>query len=152
MDPSMMKKMRRRPMASVQQLPVFKREIIEKISPAGFEVLLADARLISEGKVDGDHRYYGSSMFTLDLSRPGPRIRTAGDPATAERMVELLKKDRKLKRRLEERGLEEASRIAGQALEDPVAELRMSIQGARVLLDVDVEGQVASAAKGGAGS
>ena len=131
---------RRRPMAEVRQLPLFKREIIERISPAGFALLLSGARRISEGKLNDDGLYYGSTMITLELSAPGPQIRAALDPSAAERMASLLSKDRKLRRRLESLGLQEATRIAGQPLTDPEVDVRITSREGRVLLDIDVEG------------
>lgn len=139
MDNPRIPRPRRRPMAEVRQLPLFKREIIERISPAGFELLLSCARRISEGKLK-DGLYYGSTMITLDLAAPGPRIRAALDPSAASRMATLLGKDRKLRRRLESLALEEASRVAGEILADPEVDVRITSHEGRVLLDIDVEG------------
>lgn len=136
-----LKKPLRRPMAQVRQLPLFKREIIERISPAGFEVLLAAARRISEGKLGDDGIFYGSTMITLDLANPGPKIRSILDPTTAERLAAMLSKDRKLQRRLERLGLEEASGVAGGQLADPAVDVRITAKGQQVLLDIDVEGR-----------
>ena len=140
MDDPTLPKPALRPMANVRQLPIFKCEIIESISPAGFEVLLATARRISEGKIEDHGVFYGSTMITLDLSNPGPKIRTGQDPAAAERMAALLKKDRKLLRRLERLGVQEACRVAGSDLSDPEVDLRVTSKGQQVLLDIDVQG------------
>jgi len=140
MDDPTLPKLARRPMADVRQLPIFKREIIERISPAGFEVLLACAKRISEGKVEDHGIFYGSTMITLDLSNPGPQIRAGQDPAAAERMAALLSKDRKLLRRLERLGVAEACQVAGGELSDPEVDIRVTSKEQRVLLDIDVEG------------
>ncbi len=143
---------RRRPMAVVSQLPLIKQEIIEKISLAGFEVLLGNARRISEGQVEDGEIYYGSTMITLDLARPGERIRSAADPQASRKLAELMQKDRRVRRRLERIGREEAARVAGQALDRPVTDLRITTRDAQVLVDIDVEGALAAPARRGARS
>jgi len=139
-------------MAVVSQLPLIKQEIIEKISLAGFEVLLGNARRISEGQVEDGEIYYGSTMITLDLARPGERIRSAADPQASRKLAELMQKDRRVRRRLERIGREEAARVAGQALDRPVTDLRITTRDAQVLVDIDVEGALAAPARRGARS
>jgi hypothetical protein len=129
-------------MASTRRVSLFKREIIERLSPAGFDVLLAGCGRLSEGQVTPDGAYYGSTMLTLDLSAAGPLLREEGDVGCARRLARLLRKERSLMRRVKQLARQEARRVAGRAIRQPEVEVRVRVEGARVLLDMDLEGEV----------
>lgn len=131
--------LRKRPMASTRRVNLFRRQILLRVSPAGFEVLLASARRQSEGQVQPDGRYFGSTMFTLDLSTLGDRLREPGDASTVQQLVGLLEQEPDLSQRLVDLALRDARELAGQPLEAPLAEVRFRSQGSTILLDVDLE-------------
>ena len=146
MDP--MPSLRKRPMASARRVSLFKREIIERLSPAGFDVLLASCGCLSEGQVTPDGAYYGSTMLTLDLSTAGPLLREEGDVAAARRLARLLRKERSLVKRVKQVARREARKVAGRPIRQPEVELRVRVEGARVLLDMDLEGELETRARG----
>lgn len=131
-------------MAKVRQVGLFSRKIIEHLSPSGFEALLSGAERISEGQVSLAGLYDGSTMFTIDLGAGSSKIREACNAATAGRLATLLKRERKLQKRVVALALQEARNIARQTILDPDTDLRIRLEGTRVLMDVDVEGEVAA--------
>lgn len=137
--------MDKRPMASVRRVNLFRREIRERLSQPALEILLARARAISEGKLTKkkkgkkNGRYYGSTMLTLELQEAREHIRDPLDAASALKLQELLREDKRFKNRLREIAQGEAERIAGCSLERVDMELRLDAEGDRILVDLDVE-------------
>ncbi len=129
-------------MARVRRVSIFRREIIESVSPAGFEVLLRGARRLSEGKVDDHGRFFGSTMLTFELEQMRHLLREGGDRVVARRLAGKLAHEPSLLAMVERLAIGEACRVAGGSLRDPVAEVRISSRGSQVLLDIDVEGLV----------
>ena len=127
-------------MATVRQVSLFRREIREGVSPAGFELLLSAASTISEGQITAGGRYYGSTMLTLDLRQAHCWIRDACDMATALRLTQLLEKEPHLIGAVRKVALDEARRLAGRELGQLEADVRARADGCRIFLDVDVEG------------
>ena len=132
---------KKRPMASSRQVSLFRREIKERLSPTGFELLLQAVKKISEGQISASGRYYGSTMLTLDLARVDQGIRDVCDVATALRVAQLLESEPDLLGQLRELALQDARRIAGRPMPRLEADLRIRAEGCRVLVDVDVEGE-----------
>ena len=143
MDPPTRSTPPRRPMAFVRRVSLFRREIIESISPAALELLLGSAGRISEGQISGG-RYYGSTMLTIDLDRIRGVVQDACDVATAARLAQLLAAEPRVGQLVKELALREARRIAARSLELVEAELRVRTEGTRVCVDMDVEGIFAS--------
>lgn len=141
--------LKKRPMAAVRRIALFRREIRESISPVAIEVLLASATRISEGQVAADGRYYGSTMLTIDLERVRDRVCDVCDVATAARLAQLLRQEPTVQQRTGRLALEEARRISGRALRRAEADIRVRSEGARVFIDVDVEAEPARPALGG---
>jgi hypothetical protein len=138
-------KQSRRPMAGCPRVSLFRREIKVRVSRAGFDLLLENARKISEGQITAG-RYYGSTMLTLDLSALGSGISEPGDIATARRLAHLLGEEPELLQRLREVALSDARRIAHGGVAHLEADLRIRADGCSVLVDVDVEGETAPVA------
>lgn len=134
-------------MAFVRRVSIFRREIIERISPAGLEVLLRGAERISEGQVTSGGRFYGSIMLTIDFGSVAQQVRDEGDVATASRLARQLEQERGAMEQVRRLALREARAIAGQPIARPATEVKVRTRGAQVLLDVDLEGDVASGKK-----
>jgi hypothetical protein len=135
-------------MAASRRVSLIAREIRERVSPAGFELLLRAAGRISEGQSAGG-RYDGSTMITFDLDAARATVRERCDVATAAHLARLLERDEALLARLREVALEEARRIAGQPLRALEADLRLRVEGCRVFVDIDVEAELTPAAATG---
>ncbi len=135
-------------MAASRRVSLIAREIRERVSPAGFELLLRGASRISEGQAAAT-RYDGSTMFTFDLEGARAEVRERCDVATAAHLARLLEREPELLARLRALALEEARRIAGRPLRELDADLRVRVEGCRVFVDVDVEGELAPGAAAG---
>ena len=128
-----------RPMAKVRQVGLFSREITERLSIAGVEMLLSMASKLSEGQLSGN-AFYGSTMLTLDLRQLGGRVKDACDVATAMRLARLIGSNNAVLDRIRALALEEATRIAGCAIDSAGIDIRVRAEGSWVFIDADVEG------------
>jgi hypothetical protein len=131
---------KKRPMAAVRRVGLFRREITESVSPAALEVLLATAGRISEGQLSREGRYYGSTILTIDLEQLGAYVQDRCDAATAARLAAVLEHETELHQAAARLALTEAQRIAGRPLRKVEADVQVRTEGSRVLVDVDVEG------------
>ncbi|MBK8482027.1 MAG: hypothetical protein IPL40_12785 [Proteobacteria bacterium] len=130
----------KRPMAVVRQVSLFAREVIERLSTTGTELLLADLSRLSEGqRVDG--RYFGSTMLTLDLRRLEGRMRDSGDVGTALRLARQWATSELVIGRLRTLALAEAERIAGQPLQADGIDVRVRAEGSWLFVDIDLEAE-----------
>jgi len=139
---STIKSNKKRPMARALRIPLFQREIREHLSLSAFDVLLAGARILSEGQVaqqDSGPTYYGSTMVTLDLERSGDHLRGPLDASTAEKLLLLCRQDGAVRERLFDVARREATRLAAVALSDWDIEMTVTRKAARLLIDLDVE-------------
>ena len=134
---------KKKPMARVSQIPLFQREIREHLSLSAFEVLVAGARVLSEGQIaqqdSSGPTYFGSTMVTWDLRRSATHLRGPLDASVAEKLLSLCQQDDQVRERLFEVARKEASRLAGTALSDWDIEMTVMRKGAQVLVDLDVE-------------
>lgn len=133
---------RKRPMAPVRRLPLFRRQVIERLSPAGVDACLQAARRISEGQIGAQGRYFGATYFTIDLGALADTLREPPTAATAAQLARRLGREVAVKRRLTRIAVKEAADIAGVGLATPVAEVRVRAEGRCVLIDVDLEATV----------
>lgn len=131
---------KKRPMAAVRRISLFRREIRESIPPAGVELLLDHAARISEGQVAADGRYYGSTMLTIALEQLQGAICDSCDVSTAEHLARLLEAAPEVQEQTCRLALAEACRIAGRRLQRVEADMRVRWEGTRVFVDIDVEG------------
>ena len=138
----------RKPMARVQRVALFQREVRERLSEAALDVLLARAELISEGQIAPlsreENRYYGSTMLTLNLSGASPFFREPMDAAAAARVADMLGKDPRVIPRFRALALKEAERVSGAKLAKLEMEIAVDARGENVLVDLDVEATLAS--------
>jgi hypothetical protein len=132
-------------MAAVRRLALVRREIRERISATGLELLLRAASRISEGRIAADGRYYGSTMLTLDLGLASGQVRDVCDIATAVRLAQLLEGDAAALAQVRRLVVEEASRVARRPLGELELEIRLRVEGSKIFIDVDVEGPGAQA-------
>ena len=133
----------RKPMARATRISLFEREVRERLSRAALDVVFARAELLSEGQRTargGREAYFGSTMLTLDLEALRDVLRDACDAGTAHHLVTLMEADPAIPRRIREIAEREARRIAAARLKDIRTQVSLRAQGAKVFVDVDVEG------------
>lgn len=135
-------------MAVVRRVGLFSREIIERLSLAGVEMLLSRVTKLSEGQVLGDDRYYGSTMLTLDVRELDETVRDTCDVATAMRLARLLAHSEAVADRVRGLAHAEAMRIADRPLDAAEIDVRVRAEGSWLFVDVDVEARVLAAAAG----
>jgi hypothetical protein len=132
-----------RPLARVERIALFEQEVRERPSRAALELVFRRAEVISEGQRairDGRPTYFGSTMLTLDLALLAPSLREACDAGTARRLAALLAGDPSVAARVKMIATREATRLAGGRLRTIATEIKVNARGARVFIDVDVEG------------
>jgi hypothetical protein len=132
-----------RPLARVARIALFEQEVRERPSRVALELVFRRAEVISEGQRanrDGRSAYFGSTMLTLDLEILAPSLRESCDAGTARRLAVLLAGDPSVAARVKAIATREAVRLAGGRLRTIATETKVSARGARVFIDVDVEG------------
>ena len=132
---------KRRPMARVRHVALFSREIRERLSLAGAELLLTSATRLTEGQLSGDGHYFGSTMLTVDLEQAQERglLREEPDVATALRLARLMAASAAVRRRVGDLAGEAAERQAQRPLVGVELDIRVRAEGLLVFVDVDVE-------------
>lgn len=132
-----------RPIARVERIGLFEREVRERLSRAAIDLLLARADLISEGQRtvrNGRDVYLGSTMMTIDLQGLGSVLRDSPEAATARRLADLLSLDPVVAALVEAIAAREATKHAGTPPRTLNTELTVTARGTKVFIDVDVEG------------
>jgi len=124
-------------MASARRVSLFEREVRVRLAPAGLDVLLDEARVLTEGQHDGP-RWYGSTMMTIDLARVQAFVSDDCDQGCARRVADLAAIDERVRERTRRVALAQAERDAGP-LEAPAIDLHVRREGRVVHLDLDVE-------------
>ena len=135
-----------RPMTRATRITLFEREVRERLSPAALDVAFDRAELLSEGQPTergGRRVYFGSTMMTVDLPALGEILRETCDAATARRFATLLQEDTTVSKRIQVIAEREAARLLGSAPRELRTHVTIYAQGAKVFLDVDVEGELA---------
>jgi hypothetical protein len=133
----------RKPMVRAIRITLFEREIRERLSPAAMDLLFARADVISEGQRaarGGRDSYFGSTMLTIDLPALAVLLQDACDAGTAKRLAALLEGDAGAARRIQQLTERETARVAGAAPKQVRTHVAIRSQGAKVFVDVDVEG------------
>jgi len=133
----------RRPMARATRITLFEREVRERLSRAALDLLFARVEVMSEGQRaprGGKDSYFGSTMLTIDLPALAVVLRDEPDAGTARRLATLLAEDTQVEKRVQALATREASRVAGAPLHAISTHIAIRSQGARVFVDVDVEG------------
>jgi hypothetical protein len=132
-----------RPLARVQRIALFEREVRERLSRAALDLVFERAEVMSEGQKStraGKPVYFGSTMLTIDLEALAPVLREVCDAGTARRLGKLLASDAVVASRVKSIATREAARIAGGRLQAVATEMKVNAKGARIFIDVDVEG------------
>ncbi|HEY3359390.1 MAG TPA: hypothetical protein VGQ83_39435 [Polyangia bacterium] len=133
----------RKPMACATRVTLFEREIRERLSPSGIEILLDAAEVLSEGQreeLDGGRvRFNGSTMLTIDLGRVHAALREPCDPVLAARAAAFLAQDARVARRVRAIAQAEARRLAGAAVTLVPAEPKVRARGTIIHIDLDIE-------------
>jgi hypothetical protein len=132
-----------RPLARVERIALFEREVRERLSRAAMDLVFERAEVMSEGQRSiraGQPAYFGSTMLTINLDTLAPSLREACDAGTARRLATLLMDDASAHARVKQIATREATRIAGGRLRALGTEVKVSARGVRVFIDVDVEG------------
>jgi hypothetical protein len=130
-------------MARVQRIALFEREVRERPSRAALDLVFRRAEVMSEGQQairDGRPVYFGSTMLTLNLEALALLLRESCDAGTARRLAAVLDGDPAIASRVKTSATREAARLAGGRLKTIATEIKVSARGARVFIDVDVEG------------
>jgi len=133
----------KKPMARVQRVTLFEREIRERLSVAAIEILLERAKILSEGQRSASPtakaRWFGSTMITVDVAALGDVVREPCDARAAARVAELVAGDARVVKRVQRIAGREADRIAGATVRVRASDVRVRAEGTLVHLDVDVE-------------
>jgi hypothetical protein len=129
--------------AQAEMLPLFSRQVRERLSPTALGLVLAQAEIFVEGGAargtSAGGVFLGSAMLTIDLPSLQGRLRAPLDEETAQRLTAALADDAEARAQVSARVLEVArARLSAAALR--VGELRVRAEGARVLVDVELEG------------
>ena len=136
-----------RSLLSVRRVPLVEREVRERLSLTGLELLLRSSRLIVEGGLGdgggGVAAWFGTAMLTIDLGALRASVREPCDGELAGRVATLLGQDPRFLRRLRTLVEEEAAAVAGRPLADLALEPRIRSDGLLLLVDLDLEGKVA---------
>ena len=126
-------------MASLRRVGLFSRQVVETLSPAGLEALLAGASRLSEGQI-WDGQYYGSTMVTIDLRQLDGQLVDACDVSTARRLAGYIGDSTEAMERLSELAQVEAQRVTAERLTSLQTEVRVRAEGCWIFIDIDVEG------------
>jgi hypothetical protein len=133
----------RRPMARAERLPLFEREVRERLSTTALDLIVAHAEVLAEGRPGkgptSRRSFFGSVMITVDLERLGAHLREAPSPSTAERLARELEADARARGVLRRLGAKAAGEVAGAAITVHPSDVRIRAEGCRVLVDIDVE-------------
>ena len=129
-------------MAIVRRVALFEREIRVRLSSAAIDILFDGAEVLSEGQRQGNG-YFGSTMVTIDLGRLTAALREPCDASSARRVAELCASDPRVKARARALAAADAETRAGGKLARVTVDHKTRAVGARVHIDLDVEGEVA---------
>jgi hypothetical protein len=146
----------RKPMARVARVNLFEREVRERLSDCAVDVLIAHAKVLSEGECARSLRgapgglaprsaFFGTTMLTIDLARLGDMVRDACDDGAALKVADLIATDERVAKRVRGIAEREAARLAGAPVRAAQTEMRVRARGATLYIDVDIEGDLAAA-------
>jgi hypothetical protein len=131
-----------RPLARAARITLFEKEVRERLSRAGLDLVFAAAKVMSEGQRShrpGKDAFFGSTMLTIDLGAVAAAVRDACDARSAERLATLLADDADALARVKAIAAREIERLTGARPSSVAAEITVRAQGATVFVDADVE-------------
>lgn len=108
------------------------------------EALFRVATVMSEGTLDPEGIFFGSTMITFDLDALAREWRGPLDARERERLLRAIEGSVRVRLRAMRIARAQAQQhIGGRALSTAHSEMRMSLRGTRLHLDVDLEVEVA---------
>ncbi|MEO6950289.1 MAG: hypothetical protein ABI321_00645 [Polyangia bacterium] len=122
-------------------LPLFRREVRERLSLTALDLLLQHAEIFVEGGASSGSSaggaFFGSAMLTIDLRHE--RLRLPQDEAMCRRLCEALHDDARARKAVVQRALEIGR--ARMDLPDDVraGQLRCRVDDHKLLVDLDLE-------------
>jgi hypothetical protein len=131
-----------RPLAQVNRIALFEREVIEHLSQAALDAVFAHAQVLSEGEVSGlqsKRVFLGSTMLTCEMADLAKILREPADEGTARHLALLLVKEPSLGQRTQAIVQREVERITRVRPKSVRGETRIRSQGTRIFFDIDVE-------------
>jgi hypothetical protein len=131
-----------RPLARVQRVSLFEREVKERLSRAALDVIFAAAAVMSEGQRaarEGREVFFGSTMLTVELESVALAVRDAADARAAQRLASLLATDAGALARIKSIAAEEAERLTGVRPRALNPDIKVRARGTTVYVDVDLE-------------
>jgi hypothetical protein len=131
-------------MASAGRVSLFHREIRTNLSSAAIEILLGQARVLSEGQFE-DHGFFGSTMITIDCGQATEWVSDPCDATTVRQIADLLLRDDRFRDRARALGEREAQRLARAPLGPMQIEMRLRSSGNQLHVDIDVEATTSQA-------
>jgi hypothetical protein len=150
-------KAQRRPMAKVRSVALVTREITERLSLAGAELLLSAATKLSEGQLMADGSYFGSTMLTIDLdgidtaalcrTSSAGKLSRSGEMAAALRLTRLMGRHDAFVDRVKAIAHQDAVKLADEQLATPQLDVRIRAEARLVFIDVDIEATAAEKPK-----
>ena len=131
-----------RPLARVERISLFEREVKERLSRAALDVLFATAGVMSEGQRaarGGRESFFGSTMLTIELDAAALALRDAADARAAQRLAALLARDAGAQARIKRLAAEECERLSSARPRSLNTDIKVRARGTTVYVDVDVE-------------
>lgn len=131
-----------RPLARVERISLFEREVKERLSRAALDVLFAAAGVMSEGQRSARGKreaFFGSTMLTIELDAAAVALRDAADARSAQRLAALLARDAGAQARIKRLAAEECERLASARPRSLATDIKVRARGTTVYVDVDVE-------------
>jgi hypothetical protein len=128
-------------MQVVSRISLFRQEINWSLSSSAVELLVSLAETLSEGE-RRETGYYGSTMFTIDLSRAAEIVREPCDVLSAQKLAMLCAADDALCERARALALADAEVRAGEPLRAVRLDVRARAAGTTLYLDVNLEAEV----------
>jgi hypothetical protein len=131
-----------RPLARVERISLFEREVKERLSRAALDVLFATAGVMSEGQRTargGRESFFGSTMLTIELDAAALALRDTADARAAQRLAALLARDAGAQARIKRLAAEECERLSSARPRSLNTDIKVRARGTTVYVDVDVE-------------
>jgi hypothetical protein len=131
-----------RPLARVERISLFEREVRLRLSRAALDLVFAAAKVMSEGQRStrpGKDAFFGSTMLTIDLGAVAGAVRDACDARSAQRLAALLGDDGDARERVKAIASREIHRLTGARPKALTVEIKVRAQGATVFVDADLE-------------
>jgi hypothetical protein len=131
-----------RPLARVDRISLFEREVRERLSRAALDLIFGVAGIMSEGQRSargGREMFFGSTMLTIELPSVAASVRDVCDARAAQHLAALLATDTVAAARIKSIAAAEAERLCRIRPKSLGAEIKVRARGTTVYVDVEVE-------------